>query len=58
MCDVKDYYFMYVMKAGINEDVFWNADISFIRGLLANINAYDKWLSYRQYKLEEMLNGK
>ena len=45
--DVKDCYFWYVIKGNLSEDAFWNLDISFINGILANENAYEQWLSYQ-----------
>ena len=44
--DVEDCYTYYVTILGISEDLFWNADYSFVLGVVENKIAYDKWYSY------------
>lgn len=51
MEDVEDAYSYYVLILGISEDVFWNADISFIESVVANKAAYDSWLNYELEKV-------
>lgn len=42
---------MYVMVAGLNDSVFWGADVSFVRSVSLNKIAYDSWLTSEQKKL-------
>lgn len=44
--DIEDYYTYYVLILKIPEDIFWYADISFLRGVVENKSAYDGWLAY------------
>ena len=44
--DIEDYYTYYVLVLNIPEDIFWYADISFLRGVVENKSAYDGWLNY------------
>lgn len=44
--DVEDAYTYYVLILGIPADIFWHADISFLRGVVDNKAAYDGWLNY------------
>lgn len=48
--DLEDRYTFYVMILGVSEDLFWNADISFVEGVVQNKTAYDGWVSYVQYR--------
>lgn len=48
--DVEDYYTFYVLILGIPEDIFWFADISFVKSVVANKQAYDGWKSYVEYR--------
>ncbi len=41
--EIEDYYTYYVHILKINEDLFWNADISFIERVTKNKAAYDGW---------------
>ena len=51
---VTDYYTMYVSIMGCPEDVFWNADIGFVKRIVANKQAFDKWMNRQR----EQTNGK
>lgn len=42
---------MFVMIAGLNDSVFWGADVSFVRSVSLNKTAYDSWLASEQRKL-------
>ena len=42
---IEDYYTYYVVLMGISEELFWNADISFIEFVLLNKTAYENWLT-------------
>lgn len=44
--DVEDYYTYYVQILGMSEEVFWYADLSFVKGIAANKSAYDAWYNY------------
>jgi hypothetical protein len=33
---------------GISEDVFWNADISFIKSVVEDKRAYESWITSEQ----------
>lgn len=48
--DVKDYYYWYVIQGKIPEDVFWEKEISFVKGLVMNDIVYEEWLSYMMAK--------
>lgn len=55
MQDVEDYYTYYVIILGMNEDLFWDVDLSFLIGVLENKMAYDDYMSYmREVELEAM----
>ena len=41
--DAADAYTYYVMILGISEEVFWWADISFLKSVDLNKGAYDGW---------------
>lgn len=41
---VEDAYVYYVLVLGISEEIFWHADVAFLREVAANKNAYDSWL--------------
>jgi hypothetical protein len=49
--DVEDCYTFYVLIIGISEDVFWNADISFIKSVVADKTAYESWITSEQNRL-------
>ncbi len=42
---VTDYYTMYVGIMGCPEDVFWYCDISFVKTVCANKQAFEKWIN-------------
>ncbi|RDU22211.1 hypothetical protein [Anaerosacchariphilus polymeriproducens] len=46
--DVEDYYTYYVLILGISEDIFWNADYSFVLSVVENKTAFDSWVNYMQ----------
>ena len=48
--DVEDYYTYYVLILDISEELFWNADISFLRGVVENRLAYKSWIDYVREK--------
>lgn len=41
-------YTFYVMILGINENIFWNADYSFLISVAENKSAFDKYMNYRR----------
>ena len=41
--EIEDFYVYYVEILKISEDVFWNADIPFIDGLVKNKTAFNNW---------------
>ena len=41
---VEDAYAYYVLVLGISEEIFWHADVAFLREVAANKTAYDSWL--------------
>ena len=43
---------------GVSEDVFWNADYSFILSVIENKNAFDGFLNYAKYKESERINSR
>lgn len=47
--DLADMYTYYVMILGINEDIFWNADYSFVLSIVENKTAYDGFIEYSKY---------
>jgi len=52
--EIEDYYTYYVSILGIDEDVFWNADVAFVRNITDNQSAYNAWYNYA---LSEARNG-
>lgn len=56
--DVEDYYTYYVEILHISENLFWYADISFVKKVAENKAAYDGWMI--QIREEEMrsINGR
>lgn len=57
--DIEDYYTYYVMILEIPEDIFWNADVSFVRDVAANKSAYDGWLGYvKEREMRSKSKGK
>lgn len=59
MEDVEDYYTYYVIILGMTEDLFWNVDLSFLLGVLANKLAYDDYINYiKEMELEAMQKRK
>lgn len=43
---MEDAYTYYVLLLGIPEELFWDADISFLLGVVENKAAYDGWSNY------------
>lgn len=54
--EIEDYYTYYVNILKIPEDIFWNADISFIERVVENKTAYEKWLRYAVKKAGERIH--
>lgn len=50
LIEVEDYYTYYVLILGISEDVFFNADYSFLINVVENYDKYSQWLNYVKYK--------
>ena len=48
--DVEDYYTFYVLILGISENLFWHADISFLKSVSENRSAYDRYITYQEEK--------
>ena len=46
LVEIEDYYTYYVLILEIPENIFWNADFSFLAGVVENKLAYDAWLDY------------
>lgn len=44
--DIEDYYAYYVLILNISEDLFWNADYSFLLSVVENKCAYDNYVDY------------
>lgn len=53
MEDIEDRYTYYVDILGLSEEVFWNADVSFVIDVIENKEAYDGWLNYEMDKLSQ-----
>lgn len=56
--DIEDMYTYYVMILKINEDVFWNADFSFLLSVVENKVAYDRYMQYSKYLRSKELGKK
>ncbi len=50
--DIEDSYTYYVMILGLSEDIFWNADISFVLSVIENKSAFEGYVNYMRYKEE------
>lgn len=50
---MEDAYAFYVLMLGISEELFWDADISFLRGVVEDKTAYDGWSSSVQRRKAE-----
>ena len=50
LIEIEDYYTYYVLILGISEDVFFNADYSFLINVVENYDKYSQWLNYIKYK--------
>jgi hypothetical protein len=44
-------YTYYVMILGISENIFWNADFSFLMSIIVNKLSYENFIQYQRYKL-------
>lgn len=44
--DIEDAFAYYVGIRGMSEELFWGADISFLREAADNIDAFENWKSY------------
>lgn len=51
--DTKDRYYWYVVKGPICEELFWNADVAFINGILINDTAYENWKDWQIHLKEK-----
>lgn len=56
--DIEDMYTYYVMILKISEDVFWNADFSFLQSVVENKVAYDGFVQYSKYLQAKELGDK
>ena len=56
--DIEDMYTYYVMILKIREDVFWNADFSFLQSIVENKVAYDGFVQYSKYLQTKELGNK
>lgn len=43
--EIEDYYTYYVQIMKVDEDVFWNADLPFLKRIVENKSAYDGWFN-------------
>lgn len=41
------------MILGLDEEIFWNADLSFVKSVIENKGAYDTWLSKVREEMRE-----
>lgn len=48
--DVEDYYSYYVLILGISEELFWQADLSFLKSVSENKAAFDNYVTYQEQK--------
>ena len=55
---MEDAYTYYVLLLGIPEDIFWDADYSFLRGVVENKSAFDGWQNYVRHKDSERAQKK
>ncbi|MBQ9657147.1 MAG: hypothetical protein IJV31_00065 [Clostridia bacterium] len=56
--DIEDMYTYYVTILKISEDIFWNADYSFLLSVVENKVAYDGYLQYSKYLQTKELDKK
>nr|DAV94619.1 MAG TPA: hypothetical protein [Caudoviricetes sp.] len=56
--DIEDYYTYYVLILEISENLFWNADISFLKTVALNKSAYDSWKNYAINEERDRAYGK
>lgn len=50
--DVEDAYTYYVLMLGIPESIFWDADVSFLLGVVADKSAYDGWEASERRRIQ------
>lgn len=55
---MEDYYTYYVEMLEISEDIFWYADIAFVRKVAENKAAYEGWLAQVRDKERRDMNGR
>lgn len=55
---MEDAYTYYVLLLGIPETIFWDSDISFLKGVVENKSAYDGWYNYASEKERKRQDGK
>jgi len=56
--DIEDMYTYYVLILKISEEVFWNADFSFLQSVVENKLAYDGFVQYSKYLQSKDLGKK
>lgn len=57
LVEVEDFYTLYVQVSGVPEDIFWNADLSFINGIVRNKRAFGDYVNYARRKEMEKHSG-
>ena len=50
--DVEDAYVFYVLMMGVPETVFWDADVSFLAGVVEDKTAYDGWEASERRRIQ------
>lgn len=45
---IEDYYSYFVIILDMSEEMFWNADLSFVKTVYLNKCAYDNFVAYIQ----------
>ena len=51
--DIEDAYTFYVLIQGIPDETFWTADISFLKGVSADKDAWDAWTGSARREAQE-----
>lgn len=49
---MEDAYTYYVMMMGVPESVFWDADLSFLLGVVEDKTAYDAWEASERRRIQ------
>lgn len=51
---IESAYVSYVVMAGVSEELFWHADLSFLLTVIGDKAAYESWRAVeRQYDMEQ-----